>query len=139
MDDFDSGQWDALFAGDEDTRVVRAAGTASETFSVEEFCEVPGVKGAIRVALDGALQAHSLAESPEQAAAITTYLGASARQVGATMGYRNFDHAVLNFDSGGDPVLVFRQGSSFVGLLLEEDIAPSHIISRIRERSGGGE
>jgi predicted regulator of Ras-like GTPase activity (Roadblock/LC7/MglB family) len=137
MDDYDSGQWDALFSGDEDTRVARAEGTAPGMVGVQEYCEVPGVKGAVQVALDGVLQAHSIAGSPEQTAAITAYLGASARQVGATMSYRNFDHAILNFGDSGDPVLVFRQGSSFVGLLLDEEIAASHILSRIRERTRG--
>jgi hypothetical protein len=136
MDDYDSGQWDALFSGDEDTRVVRAAGSASGSLKVQDYCDVPGVKGAVQVALNGVLQAHSLAGSPEQTAAITAYLGVSARQVGAAMNYRSFDHVILNFANDDDPVLVFRQGSSFVGLLLDEEIAASHILTRIRERSG---
>jgi hypothetical protein len=53
------------------------------------------------------------------------------------MNYRSFDHVILNFANDDDPVLVFRQGSSFVGLLLDEEIAASHILTRIRERSGG--
>jgi predicted regulator of Ras-like GTPase activity (Roadblock/LC7/MglB family) len=137
MDDYDSGQWDALFSGDEDARVVRAEGSESGTLNVQEYCDVPGVKGAVQVALNGVLQAHSLAGSPEQTAAITAYLGTSARQVGAAMSYRTFDHVILNFANDDDPVLVFRQGSSFVGLLLDEEIAASHILTRIRERSGG--
>lgn len=137
MEDYESGQWDALFAGDEDTRVVRAGDSPPEALNVQQYCDVPGVKGAVLVAMDGALQAHALSGSPEQAAAITTYLGASARQVGATMNYHSFDHAILNTLGGGDPILVFRQGGSFVGLLLDEEIAASHILTRIRERSGG--
>jgi predicted regulator of Ras-like GTPase activity (Roadblock/LC7/MglB family) len=136
MDDYDSGQWDALFAGDEDTRVVREEGSATGSLGIQDYCDVPGVKGAVQVALNGVLQAHSLPGSPEQTAAITAYLGVSARQVGAAMSYRTFDHAILNFANDDDPVLVFRQGSSFVGLLLDEEIAASHILTRVRERSG---
>jgi predicted regulator of Ras-like GTPase activity (Roadblock/LC7/MglB family) len=137
MDDFDSGQWDALFAGDEDTRVVRADRSGAVELNVKALHEVPGVKGVVQVALDGVLQAHSMAGSPEQATAITAYLGASARQAGAVMGYKDFDHAIINFQEGGDPVLVFRQGASFIGLLLDGELAPTHILSRIQGRSGG--
>ena len=137
MDDYDSGQWDALFAGDEDTRIVSTEDTTSGSLSIDDYCNVPGVKGAVQVAMDGVLQAHSLPGAPEQAAAITAYLGASARQAGAAMAYHAFDHAILNLGEGDDPVLVFRQGSSFIGLLLDEEIAASHILTRVRERSGG--
>jgi predicted regulator of Ras-like GTPase activity (Roadblock/LC7/MglB family) len=137
MDDYESGQWDALFAGDEETRIVRPEGSVPGSLSIEDYCDVPGVKGAVQVAMDGVLQAHSLQGSPEQAAAITAYLSASARQAGAAMAYHSFDHATLNFEQAGDPVLVFRQGGSFIGLLLDEEIAASHILSRVRERSGG--
>jgi len=135
MDDYDSGQWDALFTGDEDSRVVRTGESSEVTTTVQEYCEVPGVKGAVQVALDGVLQANRVDGSPEQAAAITAYLGASARQVGAVMEYKNFDHAHLNYGEGGDPILVFRKGSSFFGLLLDGEIAASHILSRIRGRT----
>jgi predicted regulator of Ras-like GTPase activity (Roadblock/LC7/MglB family) len=137
MDDYDSGQWDALFAGDEDTRLMRADRSGAVQLNVQALHEVPGVKGVVQVALDGVLQAYSMAGSPEQAAALTAYLGASARQVGATMGYKDFDHAILNFREGGDPVLVFRQGASFIGLLLDGELAASHILSRIQGRTGG--
>ncbi len=134
MDDYDSGQWDALFSGDE---VVRGEGSSARPLNIEDYCEVPGVKAAVLVGMDGVLQAHTLQGSPEQAAAITAYLGASARQAGAAMAYQNFDHATLNFGGSGDPVLVFRKGSSFVGLLLEQEIAASHILTRVRGLSEG--
>lgn len=137
MEDYDSGQWDALFAGDEDTKVVRPEGAAAARLTVQEYCDVPGVNGAVQVGIDGVLQFHSVTGSPEQAAAITAYLGASARQVGAAMAYQTFDHAILHFEQGDEPVLVFRQGPSFIGLLLDREIAASHILSRVRERSGG--
>lgn len=135
MDDFDSGHWDALFTGDEESRAVPTGDSGAATTTVQEFCGVPGVKGAVQVTLDGVLQAQKVDGSPEQAAAITAYLGASARQVGAVMGYKNFDHAYLNYGEGGDPILVFRQGSSFLGLLLDGEIAANHILSRIQGRT----
>ncbi len=135
-DDFDSGQWDALFAGDEDARVVRHGSSRALSITVQDLRDVPGVKGAVQVALDGVLQAHAMDGSPEQLSAITAYLGATARQVAATMTYQAFDHALLSYIGGGDPVMVFRSGSSFFGLSLEADIAASHILARIRERRG---
>jgi predicted regulator of Ras-like GTPase activity (Roadblock/LC7/MglB family) len=136
MDDYDSGQWDALFSGDEDSRVVRAGSSGIISTSVDELRKLPGVNGAVQVGLDGVLQAHAVEGSPEQVAAITASLSTSTRQVGAVMGYKDFDHAMLTFVEGGDPVVIFRHGASFVGLLLDGDIAASHILTRIRERPG---
>jgi predicted regulator of Ras-like GTPase activity (Roadblock/LC7/MglB family) len=136
-DDYDSGQWDALFAGDEDTRVMRGEGAGVTPVTMQELREVPGVKAALQVAHDGILQAHAVEGSPEQVAAITAYLSATARQVGAAMGFQSFDHASLNIGDSGDPILVIRHGSSYLGLLLDGEIAASHILSRIHERLGG--
>lgn len=135
-DDFDSGQWDALFGGDDGTRVVRPGSARSLSITVQDLCKVPGVKGAVQVALDGVLQAHAVDGSPEQISAMTAYLGATARQVAATLSYQTFDHALLSYVAEGDPVMIFRSGSSFFGLALEADIAASHIFARIHGRRG---
>jgi predicted regulator of Ras-like GTPase activity (Roadblock/LC7/MglB family) len=136
MEEGDSGQWDALFESDEVARFARPGSPGSASTSLQELREVPGVRGVVQVALDGVLQAHALDGSPEQAASMTAYLGAAARQVGALMAFNQFDHAMLNYLKGGNPVVVVRRGSSFLGFLLDGDIAASHILTRIRERIG---
>jgi predicted regulator of Ras-like GTPase activity (Roadblock/LC7/MglB family) len=136
-DDYDSGQWDALFAGDEDTRIMRGEGAETTPITMQELRAVPGVKAALQVAHDGILQAHAIEGSPEQAAAITAYLSATARQVGAALSYHNLDHASMDVGESGDPILVIRHGSSYLGLLLDGEIAVSHILTRVRERLGG--
>lgn len=112
--------------------------------------EVPGVKGAVRVSLDGEIQDHSIDGSPDIAADITTQLSAAAQRVAAVMNYEDFEHALLSFRDGDNPLLVFPWESSFIGLLLDvpqtlvgisgssqtffskEVIAASHILTRIR-------
>ncbi len=112
--------------------------------------EVPGVKGAVRVSLDGVLQQHSIDGPPDIVADLTARLSAAARRIAAVMDYADFEHALLSYRDGGNPLLIFPGESSFIGLLLEvpqtlvgisdtsqtfysrELIAASHILTRIR-------
>lgn len=115
--------------------------------------EVPGVKGAVRVSPDGLLQEHSTEGTSKQVSAITAELGSTAQQAALVMDFKKFDYALLCCDDE-NPILVFPEDSSFIGLILDvpqalvgidnssqtffskESIAASHVLSRIRGMMG---
>ncbi len=119
-----------------------------------QLCELPGVKGAVRITSDGEIQDCSIDASPDIVAAITTHLSAAARRIGAVLNFKDFEHALLSYRDGGNPLLIFPHESAFIGLVIDvpqtlvgisnssqtyfskELIAASHILTRIRAITG---
>ncbi len=112
--------------------------------------DVPGVAGAVHVAQDGRLVSHAVNGPYEHMAVVTTRLGETVRKVGEVMGYEKFDYALLHYEGGDNPILIFPQNTALIGLSLyvpqalvgfsqktqtffrKELIAASHILTRIR-------
>ena len=135
MSNQDTG-WDALFNPDdelEDTLAgVDRSGRASGA-GLTAYLQLPGVSGAIQVTLDGVVLHEQVPGEVQYYAALTASIGSSARQIDGMLSLEGYEYAVARLGEDTHSTLIFRQGDAFVGLLLSGEIAPSHIITRLRD------
>jgi predicted regulator of Ras-like GTPase activity (Roadblock/LC7/MglB family) len=140
MTDHDSG-WDALFNPEEDFDSILGDQTSSgmsQTRDLTGYLQIPGVGGAIRVTLDGVVLQQNVPGEVEYYAALTATIGSTARQVDRLLTLGGYEYAVVRMAADTHPTMIFRQGETFIGLLLSGEIAPSHIVARLRDQRSGG-
>lgn len=135
MSNQDTG-WDALFDPEDDldqpqARVNRS-GRASGA-GLAAYLQLPGVSGAIQVTLDGVVLQEQVPGEVQYYAALTASIGSSARQIDGILSLDGYEYAVARLGADTHSTLIFRQGDTFMGLLLSGEIAPTHIITRLRD------
>lgn len=136
----DSG-WDALFESDDEIDSILQqdprSGAQSPT-GLARFRNLPGVRGAVQVTLDGVVLHHDAPGEIEYYAALAASIGSTARQIDSMLTLNGYDYAVVRLTSDIHPTLIFREQDSFIALLLSGEIAPSHIVTRLRDLRSGG-
>jgi hypothetical protein len=70
-------------------------------------------------------------------AALSALIGSAARQVDRTLGLEGFEYAVVRLAADTHSTMIIRVDDTFVGLLLSGEIAPTHIVTRLRDMRSG--
>lgn len=128
--------WDELFNPEEELepRIADGARSAgSSRPSLETYLQLPGVRGAIQVTLDGVVLHQDVPGDIQYHAALTASIGSTARQVDRMLAMGGFEYAVVRMAADTYSTMIFRDGETFVGLRLSGEIAPTHIIARLRD------
>ncbi|MGD8553377.1 MAG: roadblock/LC7 domain-containing protein [Anaerolineales bacterium] len=139
MTDKDSG-WEALFNPEDDFDSKVEAGALRgqpQSANVERYLQLPGVRGVIQVSLDGVVLHHNLPGDIQYYTALSATVGSAARQVERILGSGGYEYAVIRLTSDAYSTMVFREGKTFIGLLLSGEIAPTHIVTRLRDLNSG--
>jgi predicted regulator of Ras-like GTPase activity (Roadblock/LC7/MglB family) len=133
--------WDALFNSDDKLEPVLGgkppAGTPA-LGALARYLQLPGVNGAIQVTLDGVVRHQDVPGEVEYYAALTASIGSTARQVNQLLTLNGYEYAVVRMAADTHQTMVFREGDTFIGLLLSGEIAPTHIVARLRSSRSGG-
>jgi predicted regulator of Ras-like GTPase activity (Roadblock/LC7/MglB family) len=140
MTDNSSG-WDALFDSEDGLETGiggRSHPADASSARLEEYLQLPGVTGAIQVTLDGVVLNHDISGEVQYNSALTASIGSTARQVDRMLSMGGFEYAVVKMAADTHSTMIFREGDTFVGLHLSGAIAPTHIISRLRDPGSGG-
>jgi predicted regulator of Ras-like GTPase activity (Roadblock/LC7/MglB family) len=139
MTDKDSG-WDALFNSEEDLDANLEPGALPGQTSInklEVYLQLPGVRGVIQVTLDGVVLHQNVPGDIQYYSALCASVGSAARQVDRILALDGFEYAVVRLGSDAHSTLIFREGETFTGLLLSGEIAPTHIVTRLRDLRAG--
>jgi hypothetical protein len=67
---------------------------------------------------------------------MTAFIGASGGQLGQILQLGSLHYAVLSFTDEPHPFLILRYLEGYLGLLLEPEISPTHIIARLQPAQG---
>jgi predicted regulator of Ras-like GTPase activity (Roadblock/LC7/MglB family) len=132
-DDSVQSSWDALFGSSAGGEAGRTPRQHSSTNPLERYLDLPGVKGALRVALEGTILGQAGEVDAEQDAALAAFLGAAGGQLGQVQGTGALQYATVAFSGSSALMLLLRQPEAFLGLLLDRGISPTHVISRLQE------
>jgi predicted regulator of Ras-like GTPase activity (Roadblock/LC7/MglB family) len=135
-DDSVQSGWDALFGSPAGGETGRAPRLHSSTNPLERYLELPGVRGVLRVALEGTILGQAGEVEAEQDAALAAFLGAAGGQLGQVLGTGALQYATVAFSGSSALMLLLRQPEAFLGLLLDRGISPTHVISRLQEMKG---
>lgn len=131
-DDSLHDSWDALF-GSTDTGVP---GHAPQPHSIsnplQPYLELPGVRGVLRVALEGTILGKAGEVDAEQDAALAAFLGAAGGQLGQALEMGALQYSTVTFGTANRPMLLLRQPDAFLGLILDSGISPTHVISKLQ-------
>lgn len=92
------------------------------------LAKIDGVGGAVLVAEDGVVLAHTLEGDPEKDGAVAAFLGAAATQAGEAMGLGRLKRAVISM--ANSHIVVLKTKEYFVGLLIQEGASPALVASR---------
>ncbi|MGD8632361.1 MAG: roadblock/LC7 domain-containing protein [Anaerolineales bacterium] len=131
----DESGWEALFNPDDDFDSQPTRGAYSGKgpgASLGKYLDLPGVRGAIRVTLDGVVLHHQVPGDVEYYAALTASIGSTARRVDRLLSLGGYEYAVVRMASDSHSTMIILDGDTFVGLLLSGEIAPTHIVTRLQ-------
>jgi predicted regulator of Ras-like GTPase activity (Roadblock/LC7/MglB family) len=132
--------WDALFdpEGEIEDQLggTRRPGRLSSA-SLDGYLQLTGVSGAIQVTLDGVVLQQQVPGDVQYYAALTASIGSSARQIDRMLSFDGYEYAVARMAADTHSTLIFRQGDTFIGLLLSGEIAPTHIVARLSDLHSG--
>jgi predicted regulator of Ras-like GTPase activity (Roadblock/LC7/MglB family) len=92
------------------------------------LAKIDGVGGAVLVAEDGVVLAHTLEGDPEKEGAVTAFLGAAATQAGEAMKLGRLKRATISM--ANTHIVVLKSKEYFVGLIIQEGASPALIASR---------
>ena len=92
------------------------------------LAKIDGVAGAVLVAEDGVVLAHTLEGDPEKEGAVAAFLGAAAVQAGEAMKLGRQKRATVSM--ANDHIVVLKSKEYFVGLLLQGGASPALVASR---------
>ncbi len=139
MADSPSG-WNELFNPEDEfedglPRSPHTRGAQDE--KLERYLELQGVRGAIQVTLDGVVLQQHVPGDVQYYAALTAAIGSTARQVDRMMALQGLEYAVVRMSADTHSTMIFREQDTFIGLLLSGEIAPTHIITRLRGMNSG--
>lgn len=123
--------WEALFGTERAPDAHPAGRPPSPDSDLRQYLELPGVRGVVSVALGGLVLGQAGEVDGEGHGALTAFLGASGGQLGQTLHMGGLQYAVLTLAGERSPLLVLRLAEGFLGLLLEPDISPTHVIARL--------
>jgi predicted regulator of Ras-like GTPase activity (Roadblock/LC7/MglB family) len=135
-DDRSQDSWDALFGVGAAASPPGAKGPQTPAGKLGKYLEMPGVRGVVRVALDGLVLDQAGEVDSEQHGALTAFIGASGGQLGQILRLGPLHYAVLSFTDEPRPFLIVRHHEGYLGLLLEPEISPTHIIARLQPAQG---
>ncbi len=135
-DDSIQSGWDALFGSPADGEAGRPPSLHPSGNPLERYLELPGVKGVLRVALEGTILGQAGEVEAEQDAALAAFLGAAGGQLGQAMGVGALQYTTVAFGGSAPLMLLLRQPDAFLGLLLDRGISPTHVISRLQDVKG---
>ena len=128
--------WDALFGSPAGGEKGRAPMLPTSTNPLERYLELPGVKGVLRVALEGTILGQAGEVEAEQDAALAAFLGAAGGQLGQVLETGALQYTTVAFNGSSALMLLLRQPEAFLALLLDRGISPSHVISRLQDMRG---
>lgn len=132
--------WDALFDPEGEIEDQLGGGRVPgglASKSLDGYLQLGGVSGAIQVTLDGVVLQQQVPGDVQYYAALTASIGSSARQIDRMLNFNGYEYAVARMATDTHSTLIFRQGDTFIGLLLSGEIAPTHIITRLRDLHSG--
>lgn len=89
---------------------------------------IEGVAGAVLVAEDGVIIAHTMQGDPEKEGAVAAFVGAAALQAGEALGLGGFQRGTVVISTGS--LLILKHGAAYAGLLLDEGASPALVASR---------
>lgn len=115
------------------TALVRQA-PGGNAHLVRHLRGIPGVEAALVSGWNGEVLAEEGTEQPEALAALATFIGSAARQVGAPLGLGTFRRAVVQV--GPRRHLLLRCGDSWAGVRLAEGARPEQVCSDARPLIG---
>ncbi|MGA2112258.1 MAG: roadblock/LC7 domain-containing protein [Anaerolineales bacterium] len=92
------------------------------------LAKIDGVGGAVLVAEDGIVLAHTLEGDPEKEGAVAAFLGAAATQAGEAMNLGRLKRAMISM--ANNHIVVLKGKEYFVGLIIQEGASPALIASR---------
>jgi len=132
-DDSINEGWDALFGSTQAGPPGHAPRPQSSSNPLQPYLELPGVKGVLRVALEGTILGKAGEVDAEQDAAMAAFLGAAGGQLGQVLGLGALQYSTVAFGSANHPMLLLRQPDAFLGLILDSGISPTHVISKLQD------
>ncbi|MGA2819404.1 MAG: roadblock/LC7 domain-containing protein [Anaerolineales bacterium] len=92
------------------------------------LAKIDGVGGAVLVAEDGVVLAHTLEGDAEKEGAVAAFLGAAAAQAGEAMKLGRLKRVTVSM--ANNHIVVLKSKEYFVGLLLQEGASPALVASR---------
>lgn len=134
-DDRSQDRWDALFSF-ERVPAPQEPDRPTAQNRLERFLELTGVQGVVQVALDGLVLGQAGEIDGEGHGALAAFVGASGSQLGQTLQLGALNYSVLSFAGEPHAFLLLRQRDGYLGLLLEPEISPTHIIARLQQGRG---
>jgi predicted regulator of Ras-like GTPase activity (Roadblock/LC7/MglB family) len=129
---FEQG-WDDLFRGTQAGVTGQPSLPDQSANRLNPFLELPGVKGVLRVALEGTILGTAGELEAEQDAALSAFLGAAAGQIGQVLELGRLQYTTIAFGDVDRPMLLLRQPDAFLGMILESGISPTHVISKLQD------
>jgi predicted regulator of Ras-like GTPase activity (Roadblock/LC7/MglB family) len=138
MSEDDSG-WEELLNPEDDFDSRQTTGPYGKGLvaGIEKYLEFPGVRGAIQVTLDGVVLHHQVPGDVDYYAALTASIGSTARKIDNLLSLGGYEYAVVRLATDSHSTMVFHDGNTFVGLLLSGEIAPTHIVTRLKDLGSG--
>jgi hypothetical protein len=128
------GAWDDLYV-DPDPPSRRqlkfGQGSNDQLTSLDFFMAVDGIVGVVRVAEDGVLLDHLIQGDASHAGKVTAYVGAAANQIGRVIQSGELEYAAASIGEERLPLMIMPEQDTFVGLLLAENISPTHIAAKL--------
>ena len=127
----ESNDWEALFGSYEEVPTGDKRKAESSSESIRDLRTLPGVLGVVQVAANGVILADDIEGDPEQRGALAAYVMSFANQVNQSLDLGVLTYALLTVGQEEEPLMVIRYRDMLYGLLLDSNISPTHIVSRL--------
>lgn len=135
-DDRSQDSWDALFGVERQPSTQGGGKPQAPGGQLAKYLALPGVRGVVRVALDGLMLGQAGEVDGEQHGALTAFIGASGGQLGQALKIGTLHYSVFSIAGESAPFLMLRSQQGYLGLLLEPEISPTHVIARLQQSRG---
>ncbi|MFN2275538.1 MAG: roadblock/LC7 domain-containing protein [Anaerolineales bacterium] len=135
-EDRSQDNWDALFGVE--NRPQGAARPQAPGDQLAKYLQLPGVRGVVRLALDGVVLGQAGEIDGEQHGALSAFIGTSGGQLGQTLRMGALQYALFSLTGESKPFLVLRYREGYLGLLLEGEMSPTHVVARLQQTWGEG-
>ncbi len=141
LDEGELHEWGDLYEESDSQRIRRQEDvrTSDDAFrSLADYLEIDGVLGAVRAAEDGIVIEYEFKGDFDRAGAVTSYVGATAKKLVSVMSLSDFAYGTVQIGENSSPLMVLSSGDHFVGLVLKNNMSPTHIAAKLSKRRQGG-
>jgi predicted regulator of Ras-like GTPase activity (Roadblock/LC7/MglB family) len=124
-------EWEALFGAYDEAQNGFEREEPSSPATVSELRKLPGVLGVVQVAANGVILADETAGDPNQQGASAAYVASFANQINQLIDLGEMTYGLLSVGEDAEQLMVIRYRDLLYGLLLDSNISPTHIVSRL--------